>query len=91
MEGMSEAYNETWRDSEEVKMFNRFLEKNKSVGTHFNQKIKDVNYNEDLSTDQNDFTNERSAANAGKSLFSGMSEMHRKRQASKLNKYLNYT
>ena len=36
MEGMSEVYNEMW--CEEVKMFNRFIEKNKSSGTQFNQK-----------------------------------------------------
>ena len=48
MEGMSEAYNETWRESEAVEIFKDFLNKNKNVGNHFNRNLKSDKNGEDI-------------------------------------------
>lgn len=70
---MSEAYNEVWRESSEVKVFQEFLRKNKSVGKHFDRNFKSDNNGEDVSfpTDS-DQSNKQSDKNCD------MYEMHRK-------------
>ena len=78
MEGMSEAYNETWLESDEVKKFNDFLAQNKNVGNHFNKKIKESKNGEEICPSLSDFSNLKTSLKQGKDVFSGMVEMHRK-------------
>ena len=70
MEGLSESYNDLWWDSNKVETFRRFLDKNPSVGRHFDRKIVDIDIDEiDLPFDK-DWEGKES----GKSVFSGMHE-----------------
>ena len=45
MEGQSEAYNQTWLNSEKLKIFQTFLQQNPKVGNHFNRE-NDLNIGE---------------------------------------------
>ena len=48
MEGQSEAYNQTWLNSDKTKIFQSFLEQNPNVGNHFNRDALKVNVENDL-------------------------------------------
>ena len=39
-EAQAEAYNETWRESDEVKLVQKFLEENPHVGAQFNKQVR---------------------------------------------------
>ena len=42
MEGQAESYNDLWWDSNKVETFRLFLDKNPSVGRHFDRKIVNI-------------------------------------------------
>ena len=70
-EGQSEAYNESHRGSKKVQLFKEFINMNKNVGAHFNQKAENGNLDDDLDIPDNDLFNEGQKSNL-------MHEMHRK-------------
>ena len=78
MEGQAEAYNQTWLNSKEVYLINVFLDKNPGIGKHFDQKINSANADEELQFEVNDNCNEGESLKAGKNIFTGMADMHRK-------------
>ena len=43
MESTAEAYNEAFRNTNSVKLFNEFLSEKQSVGNHFSTKIRETN------------------------------------------------
>ena len=71
MESQAEAYNQTFRNTEKVKEFKKFLAKNPSVGRHFEKKIKSKASDDEYDEDQDATEEEASVA-------SGMFELHRK-------------
>ena len=73
-EGMSEAYNESHKDSKKVELFNDFLRKNKKIGSlaQFNKvNEEDGGLDDELDIPENDLYNEGQVSNS-------MQEMHRK-------------
>ena len=78
MEGMSEAYNQTWLSSDKVKLVNSFLRFNANIGKHFNQKLKDSDRDEDLVLDNDIDRKKVDDDKEDQQIFSGMAELHRK-------------
>ena len=78
MESAAEAYNETFRNSDEVQLIKEFLEKNPKVGKHFNTKIKQINPEEEIDVPLNEEFNEKDAETNGHRIQNGMHELHRK-------------
>ena len=78
MEAEAEAYNETFRGSEQVEQIKLFLNKNPNVGKHFEKKIKAKPAEDEYEAPMSDDFNEKEAASKGLQVFSGMHEMHRK-------------
>ena len=78
MEGQAEAYNQTWLESDNVRLLNLFLKKNPTLGKLFNQRIQTVDLDEDLELSANDNSNEQEGLGHGQTVFSGMAELHRK-------------
>ena len=78
MESAAESFNETFRDTNSVKLFKEFLEKNPNVGNHFNAKIKQHNVEEDIDLPLNDAFNEKEATSKGLHIQKSMFELHRK-------------
>ena len=78
MESAAEAYNETFRNSDSVKLFKEFLGKNPKVGNHFNEKLKENNVDEDIDIPLSDHFNEKEAEENGYRVQNGMHELHRK-------------
>ena len=77
MEGQSESYNDLWWNSHKVEMIRLFLDKNPSVGKHFDKKIAAENLDE-INLPFNDNYNEKESKESGRGIFSGMQELHRK-------------
>lgn len=71
MESQAEAYNETFRNTDNVQEFKKFLEKNPTVGRHFEKKIK-AKHDDEYFDESLDETDEEV------SVASGMFELHRK-------------
>ena len=86
MDGMSEAYNQTWLSSEQVKLVNTFMRFNANIGKHFNQKLKDSDRDEDLVLD-NDINRKTVDDKEDPQIFSGMAELHRKSLSQALFNY----
>ena len=72
MEGQAESYNDLWWNSHNVEIIQRFLDKNPSIGRHFDKRIAIKDYNEvEFDEDGEGKPNSRGAS-------SGMQELHRK-------------
>ena len=74
LEGQAESYNDLWWDSKKVEIIRRFLDKNQSVGKHFDKKIVDI----DVDEIQLPFDDDWEGKESGKGVFTGMHELHRK-------------
>ena len=77
MESAAEAYNETFRNSDSVKLFKEFFNKNPKVGNHFNEKLKENNADEDIDIPLSDHFNEKEAEENGYRVQNGMHELHK--------------
>ena len=86
-EGMSEAYNQTWLSSDQVKLVNSFLRFNANIGKHFNQKLKDSDRDEDLVLDNDINRKTVDDDKEDQQIFSGMAELHRKSLSQALFNY----
>ena len=78
VESQAEAFNETFRESEKVAQFKRFLEKNPKVGKHFEKRINAQCSDDEMSVPMNENYNEKEVVDTGDCVFSGMFELHRK-------------
>ena len=74
LEGQAESYNDLWWDSKKVEIIRRFLDKNQSVGKHFDKKIVDI----DVDEIQLPFDDDWEGKESGKGVSTGMHELHRK-------------
>ena len=87
MESTAEAYNESFRSTQTVRLFKEFLEGNKKVGQHFNAKTKAHDKNEDLFLPGNHNFNQKRVEDSGLQIQNSMHELHRK---SVVNAYYNF-
>ena len=77
-EAQAEAYNETWRESDEVKLVQKFLEENPHVGAQFNKKMKpeEMDFVSDILDEE--IVDVDSKEDPSKRSMCGMFELHRK-------------
>ena len=77
-EAQAEAYNETWRESVQVQLVQKFLDKNPHVGAQFNKKIKpeEMDFVIDILDEEN--VDAESKEDPSKRSLCGMFEIHRK-------------
>ena len=87
MESTAEGYNETFRNSNSVKLFKEFLNINPSIGNHFNTKIKENTSDDDIDLPLSDYFNEKEAEANGHHVQKSMHELHRKSVVSAFYNY----
>jgi hypothetical protein len=78
MESAAEAYNETFRHSTAVTQLKEFIDKNPSVGNHFNAKVRETKVGDYVDVPLSDDFNEKEAEEKGRSIQNGMHELNRK-------------